>query len=33
MDTIFKNYEKSKSSDSRRLLVNLPEEKNLKKGW
>ena len=27
MDTIFKNYENSKSSDSRRLLVNLPEEK------
>ena len=31
MNTIFKNYENSETSDSRRLLVNPSEEKNLKK--
>ena len=31
MDTIFMNLDSSKSSDTYRLILNLPEKKNLKK--
>ena len=31
MDTIFMNYENSKTSDPHRLLLNLSDEINLKK--
>ena len=32
MDTIFMNFENSKTSDPRRLLLNLSDKLNLKKG-